>query len=73
MDEPATASPVTNCREPITLLCGRRMTGEPAYYPQATYRERTIYFCTESCFNAFRADPDAFYLAHSRTAQQEIT
>ncbi|MFZ5822388.1 MAG: hypothetical protein ACOYYJ_21060 [Chloroflexota bacterium] len=69
MDEPP--SPEVNPREPITLLCGRRMTGDPAYYPQATHRGRTIYFCTESCFNAFRADPDAFTAAHSRTAQQE--
>lgn len=56
----------------MTLLCGRRITSDPAYYPQARYRGRTIYFCTEACLNAFRAGPDAFYLAHSRTAQQNI-
>ena len=53
---------------PINLLCGRPMSGDPAYYPRAEYRGHLIYFCTESCLGAFNADPDAFYTAHSRTA-----
>jgi YHS domain-containing protein len=28
-----------------------------------------IYFCTEFCRNAFKADPDRFYEAHGRNAK----
>jgi YHS domain-containing protein len=37
---------------------------DPQYFPHAQYHGRTIYFCTESCLNAFLADPEAFYKAH---------
>jgi DNA polymerase-4 len=47
-------------------VCGRRITSNLEGYPSATYQGRTIYFCTEFCLEAFRRDPDLFYLAHSR-------
>jgi YHS domain-containing protein len=47
-------------------ICQRMITGDPNYYPQALYRGRTIYFCTEYCQRAFLDDPDQFYLAHRR-------
>jgi len=46
-------------------LCGRifRAT-DAAYFPRVEYRGRTIYLCTESCLDAFLADPDVFYKVH---------
>lgn len=69
MDEPTQQK--ANPKKPITLLCGRLLTGDPAYYPQAKYSGRTLYFCTESCLHAFHADPNAFITAHSRTANKK--
>lgn len=49
----------------FVTLCGRKFRDtDPAYFPRCEYRGRTIYLCTESCLEAFRADPDAFYKAH---------
>jgi len=47
-------------------VCGRRITSNLEGYPNAGYHGRTIYFCTEFCLEAFRRDPERFYLAHSR-------
>jgi YHS domain-containing protein len=38
---------------------------DPQYFPSAQYHGRKIYFCTESCLNAFLADPEPFYKAHA--------
>lgn len=53
----------TPCK--FVTLCGRifRET-DPAYFPRARHRGRTIYFCTETCLDAFLSDPDAFYKTH---------
>jgi YHS domain-containing protein len=49
----------------FVTLCGRRfMNTDPAYFPRLEYRGRIIYLCTESCREAFLADPDIFYKAH---------
>ncbi len=49
----------------FVTLCGRKFRDtDPAYFPRLEYRGRTIYFCTASCREAFRADPDIFYKAH---------
>lgn len=49
-------------RQRFVTLCGRIFRDvDPAYYPRAQYRGRTIYLCTESCLGAFLADPDDFY------------
>ncbi len=53
-----------------TLVCGRNMTIPSKYYYQAEYHGQTIYFCTEFCLETFRADPDRFYIAHSRKKDQ---
>lgn len=51
-------------RQFITL-CGRIFRDtDPAYFPRAVYKGRTIYLCTESCLGAFLADPDLFYKVH---------
>ena len=47
-------------------VCGRRITSNLEGQPSALYQGRTIYFCTEFCLEAFRRDPDRFYLAHSK-------
>ncbi|HMB25347.1 MAG TPA: hypothetical protein VKP08_21040 [Anaerolineales bacterium] len=49
----------------FVTLCGRIFRdADPAYFPRFEYRGRTIYLCTQSCLDAFRADPDLFYKAH---------
>ena len=52
----------------LRTVCGRRITTLPEYYYPTPYQDSTLYFCTEFCLDAFRADPDRFYLAHSRNA-----
>jgi YHS domain-containing protein len=52
-------------RHPFITLCGRILRdADPADYPRAEYRGRTIYLCTDSCLGAFLADPDIFYKVH---------
>ena len=50
----------------LPMVCGRATQGDPRYFPAAEYRGRVIFFCTESCRNAFEADTDRFYERHSR-------
>ena len=52
------------------LVCGRNMTTTPENYYHAEYQGHTIYFCTEAFLESFKADPDRFYLAHSRKKDQ---
>ena len=52
----------------LQMLCGRRITTYLTYIPQTEYQGVTIYFCTESCLNAFLADPERFSCAHSKNA-----
>jgi len=61
---------VTNVQKNSTgrrfvTLCGRIfLDTDQAYFPRASYRGRTIYFCTETCLDAFLADPEIFYKVH---------
>ena len=49
----------------FVTLCGRVFRDtDPAYFPRAEYKGRTVYFCTDSCLGAFLADPDLFYKVH---------
>jgi YHS domain-containing protein len=49
----------------FVTLCGRKFRDtDPAYFPRLQYRGRTIYLCTETCLDAFLADPDLFYKVH---------
>ncbi|MGE5072550.1 MAG: YHS domain-containing protein [Anaerolineae bacterium] len=55
----------------FVALCGRIFHNtDPQYFPQAEYRGRRLYFCTESCLGAFLADPERFYRAHRRSAHK---
>jgi YHS domain-containing protein len=58
---------------PQTLVCGRNMTIPAENYYRAEYQGRAIYFCTEFCLEAFKADPDRFYIAHSRKKNQSAS
>ncbi len=52
-------------RPRFVTLCGRIFhDADPAYFPRVEYRGRAIYLCTQSCLDAFVADPDLFYKAH---------
>lgn len=71
--DPAWAAPslptgwdVAESALPPAAVCRRPLTTAPENYPRATYQGRNIYFCTSFCLDAFNADPDRFYAAHSR-------
>ncbi len=49
------------------------MTAPLENYYTAEYQGRTIYFCTEFCLETFNADPDRFYVAHSRKKDQRVS
>jgi YHS domain-containing protein len=59
-------SQTADTAEPV-MLCGRQMTVHPDYAITEDFQGRTLYFCTQSCLHAFRADPERFYCAHSKT------
>ncbi len=49
----------------FVTLCGRVFHDTDAsFFPRTGYRGRTIYLCTQTCLDAFLADPDRFYKAH---------
>ena len=45
------------------------MTTAPENYYRAEYHGHAIFFCTEFCLDAFKADPERFYKAHSKSAR----
>ena len=49
---------------PKKTVCGRTMTADLEWYPQSEYHQEKIYFCTEFCLDAYKADPERFLLAH---------
>jgi YHS domain-containing protein len=56
----------------FVTLCGRVFRDtDPAYFPRAEYRGRTIYLCTESCLGAFLSDPDLFYKVHRNSEKDK--
>jgi len=56
----------------LPMVCGRSINGDPHYFPNAEYRGRRIYFCTEFCRNAFEASPDRFVEVHSHGMIHEL-
>ena len=67
MDTPPEPKPAeAHPRTAFTTVCRRTIHNNPVYYPQAEYQGRIIYFCTEFCLDAFKADPDRFYAAHRK-------
>ena len=57
---------MTSPSNKLPMVCGRCITGDPDFFPQAEYQGRTVYFCTEFCLNAFMSAPDRFYAVHSK-------
>jgi hypothetical protein len=56
----------------FVTLCGRIFRDtDPAYYPRAEYRGRTILLCTDACLGAFISDPDVFYKAHRNSEKHK--
>jgi len=47
------------------------MTTAPENYYTAEYQGQVIYFCTSFCLEAFNADPERFYNAHSRSKSEK--
>lgn len=59
----------------FVTLCGRKFRDtDPAYFPRVSFRDRTIYLCTESCLGAFLSDPEVFYKIHrnSETGKDDL-
>jgi hypothetical protein len=55
----------------FVTLCGRVFHNtDPQYFPQADYRGRKIYLCTDSCLGAILADPEGFFKAHRKSAHK---
>lgn len=54
-------------RNSFVAICGRVFHADPDYFPQAEYRGRTIFLCTETCLGAFLSDPDRFVAAHKKS------
>jgi YHS domain-containing protein len=54
-------------------VCHRAMTAPLESYYRAEYQGHTIYFCTEFCLDAFNADPERFYNAHSRRKDKNLS
>jgi len=56
----------------FVTLCGRIFRdNDPQYFPRTTYRGRTIFFCTQTCLEAFLADPDLFYKMHRNSEKNK--
>ncbi len=53
--------------QPEQMVCGRAITRNPPYPNTATYYGKMIVFCTHYCLEAFQADPERFFAAHSRS------
>jgi YHS domain-containing protein len=61
-----------SCPQKFVTLCGRIFRDtDPAYFPRAEYRGRTILLCTESCLGAFTADPVIFYKVHRNSEKDK--
>ncbi|HLO32165.1 MAG TPA: hypothetical protein VK249_23655 [Anaerolineales bacterium] len=57
----------------FVTLCGRKFRDtDPTYFPRVEYHHRTIYLCTESCLEAFLADPDRFYKVHRNSEKGKM-
>lgn len=78
VDRETTTRSRTNLRDvsasrQFVTLCGRIFRDtDPAYFPRAHYRGRTILLCTESCLGAFLADPDIFYKVHRNSEKDKL-
>ena len=63
----------TETKKPASFvtICGRVFHADPDYFPQAEYRGRRIYLCTDSCLGAFLSDSDRFVAAHKKSYKKD--
>ncbi len=55
----------------FATLCGRILYNtDSSYFPQAEYRGRKIFLCTNSCLGAFLADPEIFCKVHRKSSEK---
>ena len=67
MNEPTEETLETKTtRDSFAALCGRLFRSDPEFFPQAEFRGRTIYLCTDACLGAYLSDPDRFVSAHKK-------
>ena len=71
MSEAETTEIEKTKRPSFVALCGRVFHANSDYFPQAEYRGRTIYFCTEVCLGAYLADPERFVAAHKKSYKKD--
>ena len=50
----------------LKTVCQRIIQGDQAFFPQAEFRGRTVFFCTEACQMVFLSDPERFIAAHGK-------
>lgn len=51
----------------LQMVCGRSIIGgTAAFYFPTEFEGKLIYFCTEFCYEAFLADRERFFAAHSK-------
>lgn len=55
---------------PQKLVCGRTMTVAPENFPCAERNGAPLYFCSSFCLEAYQADPERFFAAHSQKKLQ---
>ena len=65
------AAPVAKEMERFHTVCKRVFHADSSYFPRAEYRGKFVYFCTETCLEAFLADPERFYCAHSKPGSRK--
>ena len=58
-------------RPSFVALCGRIFHSDPEFFPQAEFRGRIIYLCTDACLGAFLSDPDRFVAAHKKSFKKK--
>jgi hypothetical protein len=71
LDESAEAKMEKAVRDSFVAICGRVFHSDPDYFPQAEYRDRTIYLCTDTCLGTYLSDPDRFVAAHKKKHEKK--
>ena len=66
-----TATESKSPRPSFVALCGRVFRSDPEFFPQAEYRGRTIYLCTDACLGAYLSDPERFVAAHKKSYKKK--
>lgn len=61
----------SNSRPSFVALCGRVFHADPEFFPQAEYRGRTLYLCTDACLGAYLSDPKRFVAAHRKKYEKK--